>query len=328
MKVSVIIAAYNIEDYIKRCLDSVIKQTLIDIEIIVVNDGSDDNTLNIINDFAGKDNRINVVNKKNQGLIEARKSGLEVANGEYILFVDGDDWIESDCLDKLYNISKKNDFDIVIYNAFYSYDDRKEKFDTFQINNKHKTDFLKKLFLGEISPNIYSKFIKRKFLILNNIQFPKYITYAEDLATVSSIFIKFPKIGICNERLYNYYQRANSITKLSNNKILEIDKAMKFIENNLKENNLYKKYEKEFEYLIYMHMFISKVVMISDLNKFNKIVYNQYKNKNIKSKNNKYIQSYICKQNKNGRIRINLYDKAFYLGKSFDFIRNLIKRWF
>ena len=101
MKVSVIIPAYNIEDYIGRCLESIIKQTLKDIEIIVVNDGSNDNTLAIINVFARKDNRIKIVDKKNKGSIEARKSGFKVANGEFILFIDGDDWIENDCLEIL-----------------------------------------------------------------------------------------------------------------------------------------------------------------------------------------------------------------------------------
>lgn len=326
MKVSIIIPAYNIENCIERCLKSIIKQTLTDIEIIVINDGSIDNTLKLINIFAKKDKRVKVVNKKNEGSIEARKSGLKLANGEFILFVDGDDWIEVDCLEKLYNTSKENDFDVVLYNAFYSYDDRKEPFDTFKISNKTKNDFLKELFLGKINPGICFKFIRKTFLNLNEIQFPNNISYAEDLAASASIFIKLPNIGTCNERLYNYYQRSNSITKISNNKILEIDKAMKFIENDLNENKMNEKYKKEFEYLIYMHMFISKVVMISDLNNFNRVLYKQYKNKDIKSKDNKYIQNYLHEQNKNGRIRINLYDKSFYLGKSFDLGRNLIKK--
>lgn len=326
MKVSVIIAAYNIEDYIGRCLKSVIQQTLTDIDIIVVNDGSTDNTLSIINDIAQKDNRIKVINKKNAGLIEARKSGFKVSNGEYILFIDGDDWLERGCLKRLYDKAKKSDADIVIYNAFYSYDNKKELLDIFKIKNTTKVDFLKELFLGNINPSIWSKFISRKFLNLNNFKFPSNISYAEDLATVSNMFMNTPKIILCKESLYNYYQRSNSITKISNDKILEIDKAINFIEDKLIENKLKKIYEKEFEYLTYMHMFISKVIMIEQINKFNKQLYKQYKNKNINSKKNKYIQEYIKKQNRNGRIRINAYDRSFYLGKSFDLSRNLIKR--
>ncbi|MDU4936124.1 MAG: glycosyltransferase family A protein, partial [Peptostreptococcaceae bacterium] len=102
MKVSIIIAAYNIEDYINRCLNSIVNQSFKDIEIIVVNDGSTDNTINIINNFAKNDVRIKVIDKKNGGLIEARKSGLARASGEYILFLDGDDWLHIEAIEKLY----------------------------------------------------------------------------------------------------------------------------------------------------------------------------------------------------------------------------------
>ena len=98
MKVSVIIAAYNIEKYIQRCIESVVNQSEREIEIIIVNDGSTDNTLNIINKVNELDDRIIVINKKNQGLIEARKTGLKYANGEFILFLDGDDWLENNCI--------------------------------------------------------------------------------------------------------------------------------------------------------------------------------------------------------------------------------------
>ncbi|MDU7454058.1 MULTISPECIES: glycosyltransferase family 2 protein [Clostridium] len=324
MKVSVIIPAYNIEDYIGRCLESIIKQTLKDIEIIVVNDGSNDNTLAIINVFARKDNRIKIVDKKNKGSIEARKSGFKVANGEFILFIDGDDWIENDCLEILYDNVKKNNSDIVLYNAFYSYDDRKEPFDTFRIKNM-KNDIVTELFIGNISPVIWAKFIRREFINLSDIEFPNDISYAEDLALVSNLFINSPKISFCHKRLYNYYQRNDSITKISNSKILEINKAMNFIKDKLDKNRLNNKYKEEFEYLIYMHMFISKVIMIPKLNNYNIEVYKQYKAKRIKTKNNKFIQYYLNNQNINGRIRIKLYNSGFYFGKAFDLSRKIIK---
>lgn len=128
IKVSIIVAAYNIEKYIYKCIDSIRKQTFKDIEIIIVNDGSTDSTLNIIRNLALKDSRIRIIDKKNEGLIEARKSGLDVANGEYILFVDGDDWLELDALEKLYNNAINNNSDIVIYNAYNSYDNNKIKY--------------------------------------------------------------------------------------------------------------------------------------------------------------------------------------------------------
>lgn len=128
IKISVIVPAYNIEQYIERCLISIKNQTLDDIEIIVVNDGSIDNTLSKIKKCSSGDNRIKIINKKNQGSIEARKSGLKEATGKYILFVDGDDWLEKDALNILYKKAEEDLADIVIYNAFDVYDNiNKEK---------------------------------------------------------------------------------------------------------------------------------------------------------------------------------------------------------
>lgn len=247
-----------------------------------------------------------------------------MANGEFILFIDGDDWIENDCLEILYDNVKKNNSDIVLYNAFYSYDDRKEPFDTFRIKNM-KNDIVTELFIGNISPVIWAKFIRREFINLSDIEFPNDISYAEDLALVSNLFINSPKISFCHKRLYNYYQRNDSITKISNSKILEINKAMNFIKDKLDKNRLNNKYKEEFEYLIYMHMFISKVIMIPKLNNYNIEVYKQYKAKRIKTKNNKFIQYYLNNQNINGRIRIKLYNSGFYFGKAFDLSRKIIK---
>ena len=102
-KVSVIIPVYNVEEYLPTCLDSIINQTLEDIEIICVNDGSPDNCLSILNNYAGQDSRIIVINQENTGVSGARNRGLEVAGGKYIVFVDPDDWCEAECLEKAVN---------------------------------------------------------------------------------------------------------------------------------------------------------------------------------------------------------------------------------
>lgn len=126
-KVSIIIAAYNIEDYIERCLISCMNQTFQDIEIIVVNDGSTDSTLEKINKCTYYDSRVKIIDKKNAGLIEARKSGFKIAKGEYILFIDGDDWIDLESIRILYNKAKENDYDIVCYKYLLKYEDGTEK---------------------------------------------------------------------------------------------------------------------------------------------------------------------------------------------------------
>ena len=113
-KISVIVPVYKVEDYLKRCIDSIINQTYRNLEIILVDDGSPDKCGDICDEYAGKDNRIKVIHKSNGGLSDARNKGIEVATGEYIGFVDSDDWIESTMYERLLNLIKKYNADIAI----------------------------------------------------------------------------------------------------------------------------------------------------------------------------------------------------------------------
>ncbi|MDR2616264.1 MAG: glycosyltransferase [Endomicrobium sp.] len=119
-KLSVIIPIYNTEKYLCKCLDSVINQTLKDIEIIIVNDGSTDNSLKIIKEYGDKDTRIKVIDKQNEGYGKTVNRGLDIAKGQYVGIIESDDWIEPDMFEKLYNIAKSNDVDIV-RSAYYEH---------------------------------------------------------------------------------------------------------------------------------------------------------------------------------------------------------------
>ena len=112
IKVSVIVPVYNVEKYLERCLDALVNQTLTDIEIICVNDGSTDNSLEILDRYSKKDERIFVLNQENKGVSIARNEALKLAKGEFIGFVDSDDWVDIDYYEKLYNAAKNNDCDI------------------------------------------------------------------------------------------------------------------------------------------------------------------------------------------------------------------------
>jgi glycosyltransferase involved in cell wall biosynthesis len=107
-KVSIVIPVYNVEKYLRQCLDSVVNQTLKDIEIICVNDGSTDNSLQILEEYANKDDRIKIINKDNGGLSSARNAGLEIATGVYIGFVDSDDYIEIETYNEAYKLTSNN----------------------------------------------------------------------------------------------------------------------------------------------------------------------------------------------------------------------------
>lgn len=322
MKVSVIVPAYNIENYIQRCLLSLVKQTLQDIEIIVVNDGSNDNTLEKIKEIQDKYNLVRLVNQKNKGSIEARKSGLKLARGKYILFVDGDDWLEENALELLYSNAIENMSDIVIYDAFKSFDDSKEKINTIANEVELSSDYIENLFLGKVVPSMCYKFINLEFIKSNNIRFAEDISFAEDLATVASLFMNNPKISILRENLYNYYQRQESITKKKTVKVLEINEAFSFIKNRLIEVNLYNKYKEAFEYMVFLHLFDNWFLgtYVEDEH-IGVSLYNQYKSRKININNNYFIMRKLDAYNISLKFRIKAYNKSYKLGKFYDELR-------
>ena len=327
MKVSIIVAAYNIEDYIKRCMYSIVNQTFKDIEIIVVNDGSTDNTLNIINDFAKNDARIKVINKKNGGLIEARKSGLEIASGEYILFLDGDDWLHLEAIEKLYKEAKKDNFDIVLYNFYLAYDNNKlEEKSSFEEIVKHEDDYLKLSLTGQIGANIWAKFLKRKFLIDNNIEFVKNITYAEDVATTNLLFMYSPKVSTIDENLHYYYQRENSVTKVVDEKVFDIPKALEFIKSNLEKQGLYEKYKEEFEYLCYKHIYFYQIISSTNYIDIHRQLDKIWRSKNIDIRNNKYFIEIKNKMTKGLQMKVEIFNKNYSLGIAYIKLRSILKK--
>ena len=127
VKVSVIVPVYNVEKYLRECLESLVNQTLKEIEIICINDGSDDSSLEVLNEYASKDSRFKIISQQNQGQGIARNKGIDIANGEYLQFVDPDDWVETNMLEKLYNFANKNNSNVVRFN-YSNYNDYSGKF--------------------------------------------------------------------------------------------------------------------------------------------------------------------------------------------------------
>ena len=125
--ITVIIPIYNVSKYLKNCLESVINQTYKNLEIICINDGSTDNSLQILKEYKERDERIIIIDKKNAGVSAARNDGIEKASGEYLFCVDGDDYIDEDFFEKFYNNAKKNDSDLVVLSSFWNLDKRINK---------------------------------------------------------------------------------------------------------------------------------------------------------------------------------------------------------
>ena len=203
-KISIIIPVYNVKEYLPQCMDSVINQTLEDIEIICVNDCSTDESFTILQEYAQKDNRIKLIDlPKNQGVSFARNTGIDKACGEYIAFLDPDDWWEPNLAEKTYNTITKSRADIVQF-AHNRFIDKKIP---FEILNKIKNvingaDYNKYFF--DFVNFVWDKVYKTSFIKDKNIKFPLNIHPTEDVIFALECFSYEPKIVFLPECLYNY----------------------------------------------------------------------------------------------------------------------------
>lgn len=294
-KVSVIIPVYNVEEYLPKCLDSLTNQTLEDIEIILVNDGSPDNSEKIIKKYQKKDKRIVYIKKENGGQGSARNLGLTNAKGEYISFVDSDDYIELDMMEKMYDEASKNNLDVVIcgYKNINN-----EKIENYYVSKDLIQDTLdnknSKIF-NTISP--WSKIYNREFLLKTNIKFIEEKLWYEDLPYSIKILSQTNKIGFVNEPLYNYLIRENST--MNNNKLLknldlivQIEDVIEF----MKDNNLWDEFSSEIEFVAINNILISGITRIIRANGNKKIKkevikrFLDYMNTNFSNyKENKYL---------------------------------------
>ena len=222
-KVSVVVPIYNVEKYIEQCVDSIRNQTLEDIEIILVDDGSPDNCPQICDEYKKLDNRIKVVHKKNGGLSSARNAGMRVATGEYIGFVDSDDYIEVDMYEKMYNTAKKYDVDFVMCDYYKSYiSDKKEvslEIDEGMYNKeKIKSIIYPQLIMTEnidYGPllAVWHCLYKNTFLKENDLYFDDIVKYSEDNLFSSIVGYKSNSFYYMKgSYFYNYRYNPNSIS--------------------------------------------------------------------------------------------------------------------
>jgi len=198
-KFSIIIPMYNSEKYIKRCIESVINQTYKNIEIILVNDGSTDNTFNLCEDIRRKDSRVILINKENAGVSAARNEGLNIAKGEYIFFLDSDDWIELNSIELLNKIVIQNESDLVIYNT-----PRKISEELYIKEKKDLNKILPDLITTELINAPWGKLYKNSLIRENNIRFSEDINIAEDFLFNIKYFININSMYLCDNNIYNF----------------------------------------------------------------------------------------------------------------------------
>lgn len=293
-KLSIIVPVYGVEKYIDKCLNSLVKQSLKEIEIIVVNDGTKDNSQKIIDKYVKKyPDKIKSYIKENGGQGSARNYGLKKTTGEYIGYVDSDDFVEKDMYKKLYNKAKENNYDIVVCGNYNVSEDYQNKnIDAF-INN-YNTD-LENIFFGKMA--VWNKIYKRDILIKNKLEFKEKVWY-EDLAFTLKAIMNSNTFAFIDEPLYDYLIREGSTMNNSNvQRNLEILDAfndiLSYIQHNKKEE-----YFSKIEFLAIDHIYISAIVRVlkaeaDDKVKretINKLI--DYMNKKFPNyKNNKYINT-------------------------------------
>lgn len=209
--VSIIIPVYKVEQYLKRCVDSILNQTYPTLEIILVDDGSPDNCPAICDEYAKKDKRIKVIHKENGGLSSARNAGLDIATGGYISFVDSDDWVNIQYIEKLLSLAIQDNADIVIAEHIKTFGNENVKQQSFFHKIYNNKSALQTLYKNEhVSFTVsWGKLYKRD--ILSKIRFPLQ-KFHEDTFTTYLIFYASKKIVYTNQILYYYLQRNDSIT--------------------------------------------------------------------------------------------------------------------
>ena len=209
-KFSIIVPVYNVEKYIKKCLDSILNQTFKDYEVLVVNDGTKDNSIELIKDYPVK-----IITQKNQGLSAARNKGVKSATGEYLLFVDSDDYLEKDLLKKL-NESVTNSPDVVRFQIKEVYENGKTiEYQEQPFKNKNGVDAFDKIVKYHFVENAWCYAIKKEYYDKEKFEFKKG-TIHEDFGLIPLIIIKANKVNSISYIGYNYLQRQGSIMNNEN----------------------------------------------------------------------------------------------------------------
>ncbi len=251
VKVSIIVPIYNTEKYLKKCLDSLVSQTLKDIEIICVNDGSTDSSIQILEEYKNKDTRIKVINKENSGYGNSMNIGISSASGEYIGIVESDDFVKNNMFEDLYELAKNNDLDL-LKSDFYYY--------TTKDNQSRKAGKIKKELQGKVfnigddpaivkmMPSIWSAIYKRTFLIENGINFLETpgASY-QDTSFAFKALVSAERMMFTGEA-YLYYRQDNENSSVkSKEKVYAVstewDEISRFLDNNLSLKNIVNDYK-------------------------------------------------------------------------------------
>ena len=210
--ISIIVPVYNVETYLAKCVDSILAQTYTNLEIFLVNDGSSDCCGKLCDEYAKEDKRIKVIHKKNGGLSDARNVAIDVTTGEFITFIDSDDYVTDDYIMTLYSLIEKYEckVSIALYNTFVEGSKPKVVNRVYREDCQTNIKAIEEMFYQEKYDTASWAKLYHSSLFATGIRYPKGIVY-EDLATTYLLIFQSDKVAFCNRRIYNYLLRRDSI---------------------------------------------------------------------------------------------------------------------
>lgn len=287
MKVSVIVPVYNTEKYLKNCIDSLLKQNFEDYEIIVINDLSPGNAEEIIKSYNDK-KIVYIKNKTNKGIGYNRNLGVKEAKGEYVCFIDSDDYVKEDFISKMYNYSKENNLDLCVCD-YVNVDEKGNTLEEFNLSNFGITNYEENnKILCEINLGPCNKLFKKDMLIKNKIKFSEKLKY-EDLSFVALSIKNSAKIGKINEQLNYFTVHKNSETTTRDKRVFDIFKQLDIVRNEYKSG----KYLDELTVSILLNYTIQQRYQIDKdtQSKFIDDAFKYLNDNNIDYKHSEYIKN-------------------------------------
>ncbi len=306
---SVIVPVYNVEAYLEKCVSSILNQTFSNYEIILVDDGSTDKSGELCETLAlASSDKIKVIHQENKGLGGARNTGLENAIGEYVLFIDSDDYIKETTLQEVNAFIDEKQVDMVMFD-YCTVDEQGNIIDTVSVYDKPNCSFSlseypEMLFVTNCA---WNKVYKRSIFEETKVLFPNR-EWFEDLSTVIKLYPFVKKIGYLNQCFYYYVQRSGSIMSNKNiDRNIEIISAIESLLSFYKENNLYEKYKEELEYLAVLHIYVLASVRVIKADYKSQLItdFKDYIKKNFPTYNQ---NKYVLKMSKKEKLIIKLLD--------------------
>ncbi len=316
-RVSIIVPVWNVEQYLRKCLDSLVNQTFKDIEIVIINDSSPDNSQAIIDEY--KKNYPDLIScyiKENGGQASARNLGLKKCHGEYITFVDSDDWVDTEMVEKMYNQAINTNSDIVVCEAYSVVDGNVKKLDIFKSEN---LDFYKK-YIVNTPGACWGQLIKKDIITNNDLYFLEHHFY-EDIAVMPALCLFSKRITYLNECLYYYLVRNGSTMKQVkySQSLEDIFDSLDYLSNIFIKNNSFEKYYDELEHIYIDHLLHAASLRFFGFEKYDQLakIVEIMKQKYPKWKKNKYYKMH--------GIKYKIICSLFYK-KKYKLLKSILKR--